>query len=104
MKKVIITFLFLTCVALVNAASLELKVKRQKTLPNGNAYGLPSGIYFKLTDLHPFVMYKLQYSENLKKWVDMVQLGTYDIAMTSPYYTWDQLPPHGCFFRIVEAW
>ena len=59
MKKAITTFLFLTCVAFVNAASLELEVMKQKALPNGNTYGLPSGIYFKLKDLHPFVMYKL---------------------------------------------
>jgi len=26
------------------------------------------------------------------------------MAMTSPYYTWDELPPHKCFFRIVVAW
>ena len=104
MKKVIITFCFLTCVAFVNAASLELEVMKQKTLPNGNTYGLPSGIYFKPKDLHPFVMYKLQYSEDLKKWTDMVYLGTHAISMTSPFYTWDELPPHSCFFRIVEAW
>ena len=88
MKK-IITFLLAAVVYVFNpmakAASLELKVKQQKVLPNGNAYGLESGIYFELTDLEPFVMYKLQYSEDLKKWTDMVHLGTYEIAMTSPY-------------------
>ena len=103
MLKKIIIFL-LTCAVSVNAASLELKVKQQKTLPNGNAYGLGSGIYFELTDLEPFIMYKLQYSQDLKKWADLVHLGTYKIAITSPYWTWDELPPHGCFFRIVEAW
>ena len=107
MKK-IITFLLAAVVYVFNpiakAASLELKVKQQKVLPNGNAYGLESGIYFELTDLEPFVMYKLQYSEDLKKWTDMVHLGTYEIAMTSPYYTWKELPPHQCFFRIVVAW
>ena len=103
MNKLITLLLLLSCVT-VSAASLEMKVMKQKTLPNGNTYGLPSGIYFKLTNLHPFVMYKLQYSEDLKKWTDMVHLGTYDIAMTSPYYTWDELPPFKCFFRIVEAW
>jgi hypothetical protein len=104
MKKLIALILLFGCVACVPAASLELKVMKQKTLPNGNAYGLPSGIYFELTNLHPFVMYKLQYSEDLKKWTDMVHLGTYKMAMTSPYYTWDELPPFKCFFRIVEAW
>jgi len=102
MKKIII-FLF-ACIASTNAASLELKVMQQKVLPNGNAYGLESGIYFELTDLEPFVMYKLQYSEDLKKWTDMVHLGTYQMAMTSPYYTWNELPPSKCFFRIVVAW
>jgi len=103
MKKIIALLLLVGAVS-VNAASLELKVKHQKSLPNGNTYGLPSGIYFELKDLEPFVMYKLQYSEDMKKWVDMVHLGTHDIAMTSPYYTWDELPPHKCFFRIVVAW
>ena len=102
MKKII--FFLLVCIASTNAASLELKVKQQKVLPNGNAYGLESGIYFELTDLEPFVMYKLQYSEDLKKWTDMVHLGTYQMAMTSPYYTWNELPPVKCFFRIVVAW
>ncbi len=102
MKKII--FFLLVCIASANAASLELKVMQQKVLPNGNAYGLESGIYFELTDLEPFVMYKLQYSEDLKKWTDMVHLGTYEIAMTSPYYTWKELPPSKCFFRIVVAW
>ncbi len=102
MKKII--FFLLVCIASTNAASLELKVMQQKVLPNGNAYGLESGIYFELTDLEPFVMYKLQYSEDLKKWTDMVHLGTYQMAMTSPYYTWNELPPSKCFFRIVVAW
>ena len=102
MKKIII-FLF-ACIASTNAASLELKVMQQKVLPNGKAYGLESGIYFELTNLEPYVMYKLQYSEDLKKWTDMVHLGTYQMAMTSPYYTWNELPPSKCFFRIVVAW
>ena len=103
MKKIISLLLLVGAVS-ANAASLELIVKKQKTLPNGNAYGLESGIYFELTDLEPFVMYKLQYSEDLKKWTDMVHLGTYQMAMTSPYYTWKELPPSKCFFRIVVAW
>jgi hypothetical protein len=104
MKKLITLFLLVASVACVSAASLEMKVMKQKTLPNGNTYGLAGGIYFELTDLEPFIMYKLQYSEDLKKWTDMVHLGTYKMAMTSPYYTWDELPPHKCFFRIVVAW
>ena len=105
MKKLILLFL-LACSVSVNAASLELKVMQQKVLPNGNAYGLESGIYFELTDLEPYVMYKLQYSEDFKKWTDMVHLGTYRQGhpMTSPYYTWNELPPYKCFFRLVVAW
>ena len=102
MKKII--FFLLVCIASANAASLELKVMQQKVLPNGNAYGLESGIYFELTNLEPYVMYKLQYSEDFKKWTDMVHLGTYQMAMTSPYYTWNELPPSKCFFRLVVAW
>ena len=102
MKKIIV--FLLACIVSANAASLELKVKQQKVLPNGNAYGLESGIYFELTNLEPFIMYKLQYSEDLDKWTDLVHLGTHKMAMTSPYWTWNELPPHQCFFRIVVAW
>ena len=107
-EKVLIVLAILWGIAtlfkVAHGAELEIVPVQQKTLPNGLTYGLPSGIYFKLTDLHPFIMYKLQYSEDMRKWVDMVHLGTYDIAMTSPFYAWDQLPPNKCFFRIVEAW
>ena len=103
MKKIISLLLLVGAVS-ANAASLELIVKKQKTLPNGNAYGLESGIYFELTDLEPIVMYKLQYSEDFKKWTDLVNLGTYKMSMTSPYWTWNELPPHKCFFRLVVAW
>ena len=103
MKKIISLLLLVGAVS-TNAASLELKVMQQKTLPNGNAYGLESGVYFELTNLEPFVMYKLQYSEDLKSWTDLVHLGTYKMAMTSPYWTWNELPPVKCFFRIVIAW
>ena len=103
MNKLITLLLLFSCVT-VSAASLEMKVMKQKTLPNGNAYGLASGVYFELTNLEPFIMYKLQYSEDLTKWTDLVHLGTYKMAMTSPYWTWDELPPHQCFFRIVVAW
>ena len=102
MKKII--FFLLVCIASANAASLEMKVKQQKVLPNGNAYGLESGIYFELTNLEPYVMYKLQYSEDFRKWTDLVHLGTYQTAMTSPYWTWKELPPVKFFFRLVVAW
>ena len=66
MKKLFLLF-FLFSVSL-NAANLKIVPVQQKTLPNGNAYGLESGIYFELTNLQPFIMYKLQYSEDLRKW------------------------------------
>jgi len=106
-KAIIIFFVLWGIATIVNvaySAELEIVPMQQKTLPNGNAYGLESGIYFELTDLQPFIMYKLQYSEDLKTWKDLVWLGTYKMAMTSPYFTWNQLPPHQCFFRIEEAW
>ena len=107
-EKAIIAFFILWGIATIfNVAySAELKIVpvQQKTLANGLAYGLESGIYFELTELEPFIMYKLQYSQDLKKWTDMVHLGTYKMAMTSPYYTWDELPKDKCFFRIVVAW
>jgi|TARA_R110002110_G_scaffold364058_1_gene573895 hypothetical protein len=102
MKKIISLLLF--AAVSVNAAHLKIVPVQQKTLPNGSAYGLESGIYFELTDLEPFIMYKLQYTKDFAKWTDLVHLGTYKMAMTSPYWTWKQLPPHKCFFRIVEAW
>ena len=107
-EKAIIVFFVLWGIATIfnvaYSAELEIVPVKQKVLPNGNAYGLESGIYFKLKNLEPFIMYKLQYSEDLVKWTDMVHLGTYKMAMTSPYYTWKELPPHKCFFRIVVAW
>jgi hypothetical protein len=103
MIRIITLIIFSLCIT-ANAASLKLITKQQKVLPNGNAYGLASGLYFELYNLEPYIMYKLQYSEDLVKWTDMVYLGTYQIAMTSPYWTWDELPPNNCFFRLVVAW
>jgi hypothetical protein len=107
-EKALIVFFILwgiaTIVNVAYSAELEIVPVQQKTLPNGNAYGLESGIYFELKDLQPFIMYKLEYSKDLKNWTELVQLGTYKMAMTSPYYTWSQLPKDKCFFRIVEAW
>jgi hypothetical protein len=107
-EKAIIVFFVLWGIATIfnvaYSAELEIVPVKQKVLPNGNAYGLESGIYFKLTDLEPFIMYKLQYSEDLTKWTNLVHLGTYKMSMTSPYWTWKELPPYKCFFRIVVAW
>jgi|TARA_R110000824_G_scaffold131775_1_gene294026 hypothetical protein len=102
MKKLFLLF-FLFSVSL-NAADLKLVPVQQKTLPNGLAYGLESGIYFELTNIEPFIMYQLQYSKDLKSWTDLVNLATYKTSMTSPYWTWDELPPHKCFFRLMVAW
>jgi hypothetical protein len=107
-EKLLIAFFILWGIATIfkvaYGAELEMITKQQKVLPNGKAYGLESGIYFELTNLEPFIMYKLQYSEDLNRWTDLVHLGTYKMAMTSPYWTWNELPPHQCFFRIVVAW
>ncbi len=102
MKKLFLLF-FLFSVSL-NAADLKLVPVQQKTLPNGHPYGLESGIYFELTNIEPFIMYQLQYSKDLKSWTDLVNLATYKTSMTSPYWTWDELPPHKCFFRLMVAW
>tara|TARA_R100000458_G_C8226307_1_gene209277 strand:- start:86 stop:394 length:309 start_codon:yes stop_codon:yes gene_type:complete len=102
MKKIIL-LLFLFSVSL-NAASLKIIPVKQKTLPNGRAYGLESGIYFEVEDIEPLIMYKIQYSKDLKNWTDLVQIATWYNSMTSPYYTWSQLPKDKCFFRIVKAW
>ena len=102
MKKLFLLF-FLFSVSL-NAADLKLVPVQQKTLPNGHPYGLESGIYFELTNIEPFIMYKLQYSKDLKSWTELVNLATYKTSMTSPYWTWDELPPHNCFFRLMVAW
>ena len=102
MKKLFLLF-FLFSVGL-NAADLKLVPVQQKTLPNGHPYGLESGIYFELTNIEPFIMYQLQYSKDLKSWTDLVNLATYKTSMTSPYWTWDELPPHKCFFRLMVAW
>ena len=104
MKKIITLFLLVASVACVSAASLEMKVMKQKTLPNGKAYGLAAGIYFEVKGMEPLIMYKIQYSIDLKTWTDLVQVATWYNSMTSPYWTWDQLPRDKCFFRIIEAW
>lgn len=103
MNKLITLLLLLSCVT-VSAASLEMKVMKQKTLPNGRPYGLAAGIYFEVKDMEPLIMYKIQYSKDLNTWTDLVQVTTWYNSMTSPYWTWDQLPRDKCFFRIIEAW
>tara|TARA_B110001454_G_scaffold217086_1_gene241634 strand:+ start:237 stop:521 length:285 start_codon:yes stop_codon:yes gene_type:complete len=93
MKLIII--ILLLCVN-VNAASLKL-------ISKGKTAGLPSGLYFELTNMEPFIMYKLEYSEDLIKWKEMVRVGTYSTHMKSPFWAWDELPPQKCFFRLVLA-
>ena len=48
MKKIIL-LLSLFSVSLNAAPTLKIIPVQQKTLPNGNAYGLESGIFFELT-------------------------------------------------------
>ncbi len=93
MKLIII--ILLLCVN-VNAASLKL-------ISKGKTAGLPSGLYFELTNLEPFIMYKLEYSEDLIKWKEMLRVGTYSTHMKSPFWAWSELPPQKCFFRLVLA-
>ena len=47
MNKLITLLLLVSCVT-VSAVSLEMKVMKQKTLPNGRPYGLAGGIYFEV--------------------------------------------------------
>ena len=103
MKKIISLLLLVGAVS-ANAAHLEMKVMKQKTLPNGRPYGLAAGIYFEIKDMEPDVMYKIEYSTDLKKWTRIVQVTTWYNSMTSPYWTWSQLPREKCFFRIIKAW
>ena len=102
MKKIIV--FLLACVVSANAASLELKVQNQKINSNGSPYGSPGGIYFKCTDIDPFILYTVQYSRDLKTWTDLYNFGAVGTQTTSPLFHWYQLPPNKCFFRIVVAW
>ena len=102
-KKIVVLLLLVGAVS-ANAAYLEMKVMKQKTLPNGRPYGLPAGIYFEIKGMEPDVMYKIEYSTDLKKWTRIVQVTTWYISMTSPYWTWSELPREKCFFRIIKAW
>ena len=103
LKKIICLLLLVASVS-ANAAHLEMKVMKQKTLPNGRPYGLPAGIYFEIKGMEPDVMYKIEYSTDLKKWTRIVQVTTWYNSMTSPYWTWSELPREKCFFRIIKAW
>jgi hypothetical protein len=95
MIRIITLIIFSLCIT-ANAASLKL-ITKEKTA------GLPSGLYFQIDDIDPFIMYKLQYSEDLVTWHEMVRLGTYKTSMVSPFWGWDELPPQKCFFRLVLA-
>ncbi|SVD58895.1 uncharacterized protein METZ01_LOCUS411749, partial [marine metagenome] len=87
LKKIICLLLLVASVS-ANAAHLEMKVMKQKSLPNGRPYGLAAGIYFEIKDMEPDVMYKIEYSTDLKKWTRIVQVTTWYNSMTSPYWTW----------------
>jgi hypothetical protein len=103
MKKIISLLLLVGAVS-VNAASIELKIQKQKVNSNGIPYGSPGGIYFKCTDIDPFILYTVQYSRDLKTWTDLYNFGAVGTQTTSPLFHWYQLPPNKCFFRIVVAW
>lgn len=60
------------------------------------------GIYFKIKEINPYILYEIQCSEDLIKWENMVRVGSYKTEMESPLFEWDTLPPNSCFFRIVE--
>ena len=88
--------MLLFCSVNLNAATIKIIHKE-------------NGVYFELKDLHPFIMYKIQYSSDLKNWKEMVRVGTHGTSMVSPYYAWDRSPRHRkglpkekCFFRLVE--
>jgi hypothetical protein len=114
MRKLVV-FILLAALVNVNAASITMKVLQQKPFPNGQTYAVdakgdwvPSvrggGIYFEVKDIEPLIMYKIQYSTDLKNWIDLIQVVAWYNSTTSPYYGWHELPKNKCFFRIIEAW
>jgi hypothetical protein len=101
----ILAILMIGSVSLNAAPKIAIHRVYQKVVEaTGQPYGSPGGIYFKYTDLEPFIMYGLQYSYDMKTWTDMYNFGTVGISTTSPLIHWDELPPGKCFFRIVVKW
>lgn len=101
----LLTILLLSSVALTAAPKIEIKRVHQKVVEEtGEPYGSPGGIYFKYTSLDPFIMYGLEYSQDMKTWSHMYNFGTVGDSTTSPLLHWFELPPGNCFFRIVQLW
>ncbi len=104
MKK-LITILLLSSVALTAAPKIEIHRVHQKVVEaTGHPYGSPGGIYFKHTNIHPFILYAVQYSHDMKTWSHLYNFGSVKTDTNSPLFHWYQLPPGKCFFRIIELW
>tara|TARA_B100000959_G_C14774221_1_gene538800 strand:+ start:510 stop:851 length:342 start_codon:yes stop_codon:yes gene_type:complete len=101
----LVLFVFLFVFTNLNAASLEIKVVRQKVVEaTGQPYGSPGGIYFEIKDVDPFLPYWIQYSHDFKTWEDLYNFGSFGNNLTSPLFHWGELPPEKCFFRIIQKW
>ena len=103
MKK-LITILLLGCVAVSAAPKLKIHIVHQKKTKIGRLYGSPGGVYFSYTGLDPFIMYGLEYSQDMKKWTHIYNFGTAGDSTTSHLFDWSELPEGKCFFRIVKLW
>ncbi len=101
----LLTILLLSSVALTAAPKIEIHRVYQKVVEaTGQPYGSPGGIYFKCTNINPFIMYAVQYSPDMTAWTDLYNFGSVGTKTTSPLFHWYQLPPGNCFFRIIELW
>jgi hypothetical protein len=99
----LLAFLLVCCVG-AEAAQLEIVIVKQKVNAAGRPYGGQGGVYFKVKEMQPLLMYKIQYSKDLKKWHDLEQVATWYNTITSALWHWHELPKDKCFFRIIEAW
>lgn len=103
----LLTILLLSSV-IVSADSLkpklEIHIVKQKKTPAGRLYGSPGGLYFSYTNLNPFLMYALQYSEDMKTWNDIYNFGSAGNDTTSHLFDWSNLPSDKCFFRVISKW
>jgi hypothetical protein len=101
----LLTILLLSSVALTAAPKIEIHRVYQKVVEaTGQPYGSAGGIYFKCTNINPFIMYAVQYSPDMTAWTDLYNFGSVGTKTTSPLFHWYQLPPGNCFFRIIELW
>jgi len=98
MKKLIIfltTFLFFVTLGLAfgDEPKLEIRIFKGVNI---------QGLYFKIKEINPYILYEIQSSEDLIKWKSMVRVGSYKTEMESPLFEWRTLPPRNCFFRIIR--